>query len=149
MTKIPEKEDILDVQEEQKKDQPILTEKEDSENVVILNNPRQIICLVEESVIDKDDLEDVIEQIDGNTESIVTYDQTISAETSIAERDDTNEDIRVKDVEDIEEDDIDEIATKINAFLIKEKINSSPGDIFLQKSTPFYKLYKFECEIKQ
>ena len=90
MTKIPEKEDILDVQEEQKKDQPILTEKEDSENVVILNNPRQIICLVEESVIDKDDLEDVIEQIDGNTESIVTYDQTISAETSIAERDDTN-----------------------------------------------------------
>ena len=46
-----------------------------------MDNPRQIICLVEESLMDKEVPEDVIEQIDGNAEATVTFDLTISALT--------------------------------------------------------------------
>ena len=66
-------------EKEKKENEPILSDN--SKDGFRSENPRQIICKVRESVaaIDAIDTHEVIEQIDGNTESTVTYDQTISA----------------------------------------------------------------------
>ena len=82
----------------------------------------------------------VIDQIDGQTsESLtVTFDLEHS-ENPVNKSQDSSELVEEIGVKDVEKMDIDEIATKINALLIKEKINSSPGDILLQKATPSYK----------
>lgn len=69
--------------EENNCDEPILTET--SEEEVALNNPRQIICVMKEALENTNSQdEEVIEQIDGNIESVpVTYDLTISAMTDL------------------------------------------------------------------
>ena len=67
--------------EEKKEVNPISTENEGSEVRNVAENPRQLICAVKSIVTarDSEDRDDAIEQIDGNIESTVTYDLTISA----------------------------------------------------------------------
>ena len=65
--------DILEDTDKEKKDDPILNETESSnQGGNSLKNPRQVICVLNESVVDKDVSDEVIEQIDGNAESTVT-----------------------------------------------------------------------------
>ena len=63
--------------EEKKEENPISTENESIEVRNVAENPRQLICGVQSIATARED--GVIEQIDGNTESKVTYDLMISA----------------------------------------------------------------------
>ena len=76
--------DVGDNDLDMKHKEPILAEAS-KDGKVLTENPRQIICVVKDSVeIDATDtIVEVIEQIDGNIDSTVTYDLTISAETFI------------------------------------------------------------------
>ena len=68
---------LTDMDEEKKEENPISTENESIEVRNVAENPRQLICGVQSIVTARED--GVIEQIDGNTESKVTYDLMISA----------------------------------------------------------------------
>ena len=75
--KISKSQDNLNVKDDNKKqDASISTEKESSQARNVSENPRQIVCSVKSSVTTKDSENDVIEQIDGNIESTVTYNLT-------------------------------------------------------------------------
>ena len=62
------------IEDKTKCDEPILAGSETSKDEVIIENPRQIFCVVKEAVENPGShkQEDMIEQIDGNIESIVT-----------------------------------------------------------------------------
>ena len=68
---------LTDMDEEKKEENPISTENESIEVRNVAENPRQLICGVQSIATARED--GVIEQIDGNTESKVTYDLMISA----------------------------------------------------------------------
>ena len=68
---------LTDKNEEKKQENVISTENESIEVRNVAENPRQLICTVQSNATARED--DEIEQIDGNTESTVTYDLMISA----------------------------------------------------------------------
>ena len=68
--------------DEKKQDDSVSSEKEIGTVKNVSENPRQLVCSVKNSVTTQETETDVIDQIDGNIESTVTYDLTISAATS-------------------------------------------------------------------
>ena len=68
---------LTDRDTEKKEENPISTENLSIEVKNVAENPRQLICEVQSIETVRED--NVIEQIDGNTESTVTYDLMISA----------------------------------------------------------------------
>ena len=72
------KDDVEDIPDKEKNpEEPIFAEP--SKNDISTENPRQLVCLLKKAAENLDGKEEVIEQIDGNIESTVAYDLTISA----------------------------------------------------------------------